>query len=162
MTEKEQKVLDTLQNLGIEYQRVEHPPVYTVEEANKLCILGGVGCKNLFLKDGKTKTYYLIVMVDSKRADMKTLSKKLEVSRLSFAKEEELHERLGLKPGEVTPFGLLQDDDGIVTVVLDDELDKADYVSFHPNVNTSTVLISYKDFLRFLEWKKNKVIKIEM
>jgi len=162
LTQNEQKVLEVLMNLGIEYRRVEHPPVYTVEEAKRICTFVETGCKNLFLKDNGGKNHYLVVMIDSKRADIKAISKQLNVSRLSFGKEEELYSLLGLKPGEVTPFGLLNDEDRAVTVVIDDELENLEYVSFHPNVNTSTLILAYRDFKRYLEWIKNKIEKIKI
>lgn len=162
MTQNERKVLEVLMDLGIEYRRVEHPPVYTVEEAKRLCAIVETGCKNLFLKDSGGKNHYLVVMQDSKKADIKAISKQLKVSRLSFGKEEELFDLLGLKPGEVTPFGLLNDEDRTVTVVIDDELENSEYVSFHPNVNTSTLILTYKDFERYLGWIENKVEKIKV
>lgn len=162
MTQNEHKVLGVLMNLKIEYKRVEHPPVYTVEEAKRLCTFIETGCKNLFLKDSGGKNHYLVVMLDSKKADIKAISKQLKVSRLSFAKEEELYSLLGLKPGEVTPFGLINDKDRMVTVVIDDELENSEFVSFHPNVNTSTLILTYRNFERYLEWVKNKVAKIKI
>ena len=160
MNQNEMKVIDVLVNLGIDYKKVEHPPVFTVEEAKRLCKIEGTGCKNLFLKENGRKNYYLIIMLDSKKADLKAISNQLKVSRLSFAKEEELYSLLGLKPGGVTPFGLLNDIDKVVTVVIDDELENSVFVSFHPNVNTSTLILRYRDFERYLEWSKNKVEKI--
>lgn len=160
--EKEQRVLEILTALKIEYVRVEHPPVYTVEEAKKLCPTIEGGCKNLFLKGPRGENYYLVIMIDTKIADMKAIGAQLEVSRLSFAKEEELYHLLGLKPGEVAPFGLLNNENKAVTVVIDDELEMLEQVSFHPNVNTSTLVMTYKDLMRYLEWQGNKVKKIKI
>ncbi len=157
MTNVEKEVIDILENLGIEYKRIEHPPVFTVSEANKICEIEGTGCKNLFLKT--TKNYYLAIIEDSKRADLKGISKQLKISRLSFANEEELVDLLGLKPGEVTPFGLIKDIDNEVIVIVDNELKKSNFVSFHPNVNTSTLTLKYDDFEKFLEWTGNIIIK---
>lgn len=161
MTNDEKKVMEVLMNLGIDYDRVEHPPVYTVEEANQLCSnIEATGCKNLFLKERGHKNYYLIVLLDDKRADLKSISKQLKISRLTFANEDELNSILGLNPGEVTPFGLLNDKEKEVNVIIDDELENSEFVSFHPNVNTSTLILRYKDFERYLEWTENKVEKI--
>lgn len=161
MTKDEKKVVDILKNLGIDYKRVEHPPVYTVEEAKRLCSnIEATGCKNLFMKERGHKNYYLVIMLDNKRADFKSISKQLKISRLTFANEDELNNILGLKPGEVTPFGLLNDKDKVVNVIIDNELENSTFVSFHPNVNTSTLILKYKDFERFLKWAKNKVKKI--
>ncbi len=157
MTEEEKKILDLLKNIEINYERVEHPPVFTVEEAKRLCKVKGTGCKNLFLKEKGNKNYYLVIMPDHKRANFKSISKQLQISKLSFANEEELFEFLGLKPGEVTPFGLINDINKKVNVILDGDLGNSKFVSFHPNVNTSTLILTYKDFERYLEWCHNKV-----
>lgn len=163
MAKDEKKVMDTLKNLGIDYRRVEHPPVYTVEEAKRLCSnIEATGCKNLFMKESFHKNYYLIIMLDNKRADFKSISKQLKISRLTFANENELNNILGLKPGEVTPFGLLNDKEKVVNVIIDDELENSKLVSFHPNVNTSTLILRYKDFEDYLEWTKNKVEKVKI
>lgn len=130
------KVLDVLMNLEIEYKRVEHPPVFTVEEAKLLCEIEATGCKNIFLKEKSHKNYYLFIILYYKRADLKSISKQLKISRLTFANEDELNNLLGLKPGEVTPFGLINNTDKIVNIIIDDELENSRFVSFHPNVNT--------------------------
>ena len=160
--QNEYKVLDTLNNMRIDYKRVEHPAVFTVEEAKKVCTFMETGCKNLFLKDSRGKSYYLIIMLDLKKANIRDISKQLGVSRLSFAKEEELYNVLGLKPGEVTPFGLLNDKNKEVTVVVDDELENMESVAFHPNINTSTLILKYQDFVKYLNLTENKVVKIKI
>ncbi len=160
MTEDEKHVLNLLENLGINYKRVKHPPVYTVEEANRLCNLEETGCKNLLLKEKRHGEYYLVIMLDCKRADFKSISKQLQISSLTFASEEELNNLLGLKPGEVSPFGLMNDNNNIVNVIIDNELENSEFVTFHPNVNTSTLILTYEDFEKYLEWSGNRVEKI--
>lgn len=118
--------------------------------------------QNLFLKERKHENYYLLIMLDYKRADFKEVSKQLNLSRLSFANEEELYFLLALNSGEVTPFGLLNDTDKIVNAILDNELENCKYVSFHPNTNTSTLVLRYKDFERYLEWSNNTVESFDL
>lgn len=149
--EREVKVLETLNNLNIEFERVEHPEVYTIEEAKKYCDFKAVGCKNLFLKDIKTKNYYLISMIDSKRADLKSIANQISVKKLTFAKAEELNNLLGSYPGEVSPFGLINDSEKEVTFLIDKELENMEKVAFHPNVNSATLLLKYNEFKKFLK-----------
>lgn len=156
--DKEKRVYEILENLNISYKRKEHPPVYTVEEAWKNCgNIPGVQCKNLFLRDRKGKNYYLVILIDSKRADLKKIASHLGVKDLSFASEERLGKILGLSRGSVTPFGLINDTEKIVHVLLDEELKNAEQVSFHPNVNTSTITICFSDFEKFLNWCGNDI-----
>lgn len=160
MTVEEKEVINVLEKLGIEYKRVEHRPVFTVAEAKKTCEIKGIGCKNLFLKTNQN--YYLVLMEDSKRANLKGISKQLNISRLSFASKKELDNLLGLKPGGVTPFGLINDTKNKVKVVIDNELEDENFVSFHPNVNTATVTLKFNDFEKFLEFTGNIIIKTKV
>lgn len=152
------EVLKYLDNLGIEYQCVEHPPVYTVEEARKHTgHLAGVHCKNLFLRNKKGSRHYLVVMEESKTADIKRLARKLGEDRLSFASERRLREHLNLEPGAVSPFGLINDPERKVKVVIDSDLKSPDMIYFHPNVNTATVGLSGPDWKRFLEQAGHRI-----
>lgn len=153
-------VLELLKELKIEYSCIDHEPVYTVEEAQSLSKLVPAGFKNLFLKDKASDRYYIAIMPEHKRADLKSMMKQLGAKRLSFANEEELYEILGLRPGSVTPFGLMNDTDNKVTVLLDEEMDTMEKVTFHPNVNTSTLILDRNDFDKYLDWTKHKVEKI--
>ena len=156
-TEIEQNVYDTLDQLNISYQRHEHPPVYTVDEAAKYWKgISGVHCKNLFMKNQKGKTHYLVVMKDSKKVDFKGLAKVVG-EKLSFASERRLEKYLGLKTGAVSPFGLINDAQHEVNVVVDSDLKASKKINFHPNVNTATVTIAYEDFEKFLESCGNSV-----
>lgn len=154
----EQEVYHVLEQLGIDYTVKQHPPVYTVEEVEKFWRdIPGTHCKNLFLRDQKGKKHYLVVMVHSKKVDMANLAGQIGDGRMSFASEERLKKHLGLTAGAVSPFGIINDPTGEVRVILDEELKGADKVSFHPNVNTATVTISFEDFERFLAHYKNPV-----
>jgi Ala-tRNA(Pro) deacylase len=155
---RELKVYEALDRLGISYKRHEHPPVFTVEQAVlHWRDIEGAHCKNLFVRNKPGRRHYLIIAEHLKPVDLPALAKKLGDSRLSFASEERLRRYLGLNPGEVSPFGLLEDDNREVIVIIDAGLRNATCVSFHPNVNTATITISYSDFEKFLAWRGNPV-----
>ncbi|GAA0731993.1 prolyl-tRNA synthetase associated domain-containing protein [Clostridium oceanicum] len=157
MNENEQKVYRVLNNLGIKYDKYEHEAVYTVDEAQKLNIsMPGKHCKNLFLRNRKGKIHYLLIIDECKKADLKSLQKQIKSTNLSFASEERLNKYLCLKPGSVTPFGLINNEDKSVQVLIDRDLIGSDEIYFHPNVNTVTIGISYNDFEAFLKHTGNK------
>ncbi|MGD2245681.1 MAG: prolyl-tRNA synthetase associated domain-containing protein [Candidatus Aminicenantes bacterium] len=152
-SEKEQNVYETLEKLDISYVRHEHPPVYTVEEAEQHWEnITGAHCKNLFLRNKKGNRHYLVVLDSSKRADLKALEKQLGEDRLSFASPERLMRYLGLEVGAVSPFGLINDTQKEVQVIIDQDLKEVDSINFHPNVNTATVGLSFSDFEKFLSF----------
>ncbi len=156
--EKEQKVYEILDNLGISYVRHEHPPVFTVEEAVQHWEgISGAHCKNLFLRNKKGDRHYLLIIEHTKRADLRTLTQQLGEDRLSFASAERLMRYLGLEEGAVSPFGLINDSQKEVQVVIDNNLKEAEQVNFHPNVNTATVGIGFSDFEKFLAYCGNPV-----
>jgi Ala-tRNA(Pro) deacylase len=159
MEERERRVYEALDGLGISYVRHEHPPVFTVAEA-VLAWKGieGAHCKNLFVRNKPGKRHYLVVAEHLKPVDLLALSHALGDSRLSFASEERLSRFLGLHPGEVSPFGLLFDENHEVIVVLDRDLEKAGFVNFHPNVNTATLTVAWSDLMKFLAARGNRVI----
>jgi Ala-tRNA(Pro) deacylase len=142
-----------LDKLDISYVCHEHPPVYTVEEAEQHWEnIMGAHCKNLFLRNKKGNRHYLVILGSSKRADLKALEKQLGEDRLSFASPERLMRYLGLEVGAVSPFGLINDTQKEVHVIIDQDLKEAESINFHPNVNTATVGLSFLDFERFLSF----------
>ena len=156
--ESEQKLYEVLKRLGISYIRHEHSPVFTVEEAEKHWEnISGAHCKNLFLRNKKGNRHYLVILESSKQADIKALTKKLGEDRLSFASAERLVRYLGLETGAVSPFGLINDSKKEVQVVIDQDLKKEERINFHPNVNTATVGVDFRDFERFLAWCGNSI-----
>lgn len=158
MTENEKKVYDTLNQLEIPFIRYEHPPVYTIPEVEELMLkIEGKHCKNLFVRNHHGNKHYLILVSQEKRADLKNIATQVGSTRLSFASEERLLKHLGLTPGAVTPLGLLNDEEKNVTVLIDEDLKKAERICLHPNVNTATVSILYDDFVKFLKWRGNEV-----
>jgi Ala-tRNA(Pro) deacylase len=157
-TEKEQRVYETLDSLGISYKRHEHPPVFTVEEAVKHWEgITGAHCKNLFLRNKKGNRHYLLIIEHTKRADLRILTQQLGEDRLSFGSAERLMRYLGLEEGSVSPFGLLNDSQKEVQVVIDKDLKGVERINFHPNINTVTVGIEFSDFEKFLESCGNPV-----
>jgi len=135
---------------GIGTSTVEHPPLFTVEESQALRgeIPGG-HTKNLFLKDKKDRIF-LVVAEEDAAIDMKSLHKRIDSARLSFGRPELLAEFLGVAPGSVTPFGVINDSAGRVTVILDASLLRHEKLNFHPLENTATTTIDRDDFLAFL------------
>ena len=149
---------DTLEKLNIEYEEISHSPVYTIEEAKQIsrCI-EGKGCKSLFLK--RKNKYYLVLIEEDKRADLKQICRTLGVSQLSFAGAENLKEILGLEQGSVTPLGIVNDYENKVLLLIDKEL-KGEKLLLHPNTNTKTISVSYEDLIRFVEEQKHSYIEI--
>ena len=147
---------------GIGYQRFEHPAVFTCEEAERLCPeMPGVGIKNLFLRDKDGKRHFLVVVGKDKNIDLKKLKELLGVSNLSFASAERLQKYLGLTPGSVTLLGVINDADGAVEVVIDQQL-WGQALQCHPLINTATLVIEAEGVKRFLEQTKHwpKVMEI--
>ncbi|HEX2725090.1 MAG TPA: prolyl-tRNA synthetase associated domain-containing protein [Beijerinckiaceae bacterium] len=137
--------------LGIETETFEHPPVFTVAESRsiKAAIAGGHS-KNLFLKDKKDRIF-LVVARDETRIDLKKLHETIGASgRLSFGSPDLLRATLGVEPGSVTPFALINDAERRVAVVLDASLMAFARVNFHPLINSMTTTIGSEDFLAFL------------
>jgi Ala-tRNA(Pro) deacylase len=158
LTSQEQRVYDRLAALGIVYVRHEHPPVATVEEAERYWSgIDASHCKNLFLRNQKGTRHYLVVMQHSKKADLRAVADQIGDGKLSFASPERLMTHLGLTPGSVSPFGLINDSEHAVRVVLDRDVKSAERVSFHPNINTRTLVVSAADFGRFLDACGNSV-----
>ena len=136
--------------LGVETRTRDHAPVHTVEEAQALRgeIPGG-HCKNLFLKDDKGNIW-LIVCLEEAQVDLKAAPAKIGSRRLSFGKPELLREVLGVEPGSVTPFGLINDTEKRVNVVLDAAMMAHELVNYHPLENTATTTIRSQDLVAFI------------
>jgi len=141
-----------LDSLGIAHKTVTHPPVFTVEEGRELrgAVEGG-HTKNLFLRD-KKGTVFLVVALENAVIDLKSLHRLLGATgRFSFGSPELMRELIGVEPGSVTPFSVINDKAGQVTVVLDAAMMEHKILNYHPLVNTGTTTISREGLLRFLE-----------
>ncbi len=138
--------------LGIEVETFEHPPLFTVEESRSLRgEIPGAHTKNLFLKDKKDR-YFLVTVEEDARVDLKTIHQTVGASgRVSFGSAEKLGALLGVAPGAVTVFGVLNDGEGKVTVVLDEPLMRHAVINAHPLHNEATTSIARADLLRFLQ-----------
>lgn len=140
-----------LDGMGIAYARVDHPPVYTVEEAERLVPpLEGAHTKNLFLRDKPGARHLLVSVGYDKSVDLKALGRLLGIPKLSFASGERLMRHLGVEPGAVTLLGAVNDRDGAVEVLVDRALWRAGRVKCHPLVNTATLSLKTADVERIL------------
>lgn len=162
MSQKRDLVLQTLAEQNIPYQLWEHPAVYTIEEMDALDLPAPEAVvKNLFLRDAKGRRYFLVVLSKEKQADLRALGERLGV-KLSFASSERLAACMGLEKGSVTPFGVLNDQERKVEVLLDQDLRTRPLVAVHPNENTATVALAPEDLLQVLEDHGNPVTWLEL
>ena len=158
----EAQFLEFLDAQHIPYQRVEHPPVYTCEEAERLRPkLPGVSTKNLFLRD-RQGTLYLVVTACEKKLDFQRLGQQMGASKLHFVSEDKLREILGLTRGSVTVMGLINDTEHRVQLWVDAEIWQEDSFLCHPLVNTATLLLSKSSLERFFELCGHSINLIEM
>ncbi len=152
MSDARQAVFDCLHLLGIAFDRYEHPAVHTVAEAEAHWQgIEAAHCKNLFLRNQKGDRHQLVIVTHAKPVDLRRVADQIGDGKLSFASPERLMKWLGLTPGSVSPFGLLNDPGRHVRVFLDSDLKKAERITFHPNDNTATLALSFADFERFLQ-----------
>jgi Ala-tRNA(Pro) deacylase len=162
MLQDQNQLLEVLSNIGIEYTNHEHPAVFTVEEADMHHDgIEGVHSKNLFFKD-KKKNLFLVVTLSDKPIQIKELAKKIGAKSPSFGKPELLMEVLGVIPGAVTPFAVINIQDQPVKIILDQDLMENDLLNFHPLVNTATTTIAPADLIKFMEHcgRTPEIIKI--
>ena len=145
------ELMTFLGNLGLATFTFDHEPVFTVEEAQKAHgNISGGHCKNLFCKDEKG-VLWLIVALEDARIDLKAAKDKIGSNRLTFGKPELLLEILGLEPGSVSPFGLINDTHVKTNVILDATMMKYEKLNFHPLKNDATTTISSADLVTFIK-----------
>jgi Ala-tRNA(Pro) deacylase len=146
-----QQLFARLDELGISHRTVEHPPVFTVEEAKALRgNLPGHHIKNLFLRN-KKEEMWLVVALEDRAVDLKRLGERLGAGRLSFGSPDRLRRRLGVEPGSVTPLAAINDQDRAVRLALDRALAEDGPINVHPLTNTMTTALSGGDLLRFFQ-----------
>jgi len=156
MENPQQLVLQTLESLGIGYDLYEHPPVPTIEQAMKHWKdIEASHCKNIFFRNHKGNRHYLVSLHYLQKLDIHDLEKRLKQGKLTFASPKRLLKYLGLTPGSVSPFGLINDTENHVHYFLDEQLKSAKKISFHPNINTASVVVQMSDFIRYLNWSGN-------
>ena len=144
------EIINYLDSLNIWYEVTFHEAVYNMEELSKIDLpYKDCDAKNLFVRDDKKKNYYLITVCGDKRVDLKKFKEKNNTRRLTFCSEVDLQDILGLTPGSVSPFGLLNDKELRVVFYLDKDLVKSeeDIIGIHPNNNTATVWIKSVDLI---------------
>ena len=147
-----QKVADTLNELGITFQIVEHEPALTTEQADHFIEgIEGVRTKTMFLTNKKKRNFYLVIMDDAKRLDMDVFKEFVEEKQIKMASAETLNDKMMLPPGVVSPFGLLNNEDKDIHVYFDKEIVSEERMSFHPNTNEKTIFINTEDLFTFLK-----------
>jgi Ala-tRNA(Pro) deacylase len=152
----QKELYELLEKLEIRFEYHEHPPLATIEDAIIHWKDYNSGrCKNIFFRNHKGNRHYLVILEHLRQLDIHDLEKRLRQGKLSFASDQRLKKYLGLDPGSVSPFGLINDKENHVHLFIDEKLKGSDRLAFHPNVNTATLVISKTDFLRFLDYTGN-------
>ena len=147
-TENEIKVYDFLDKINLKYKTLKHPVAFTMEECQKVRDkIGAPVAKNLFLCNKQQTQFYLLIMPAEKVFKTKYLSSQINSARLSFADENHMMAKLGVKPGSVTPMGLLNDKETQVKLLIDEDLRKEGQFACHPCINSASVVMSFKDFI---------------
>ena len=161
MTENE--LIDLLAQLKITYQRFNHPPVYTCEQADfYLKNAPGAGTKNLFLCAEKSDEIYLLMVDESKRVDINGLARQLGIKKLHFGSSEKMVSCLGVEPGAVTLLAVVNDTQKRVNILIDRDLWLAESVQCHPLTNTATLVIGIPDIERFLNQTGHSITLVEV
>jgi len=153
---KRAEVLSYLNERNIAYDLYEHPPVPTVEEALPYWKdIDSAHCKNLFFRNHKGNRHYLVILDHRRQLNIKDLEQKLKQGKISFASPKRMERYLGLGAGSVSAFGIINDHENHVHLFIDEALKSSKRISFHPNENNATLVISFASFLRFLESSGN-------
>ena len=140
-----------LEQHNVEFERTDHPPVYTCEQAEKLVPpMRGADTKNLFVRDKKGRNHFLVIVGYEKSVDLKALSRELGMSGLSLGSADRLQNHLGVEPGSVSLLAIANDQLSQVEIIIDEKLWVADRWKCHPLVNTSTLSLSRNDVERIL------------
>lgn len=150
--DKERPLLALLDRLQLPYVRIAHAAVYTMSDSAALDLdLPGVRCKNLFLHDKKKRQFFLLTTTPDKTVDLKALAASLDCPRLSFASPETLATKLGIGAGALSPLALVNDQDGAVQLLFDQDLEAQPVLCFHPLVNTATLCLTREAFTAFTD-----------
>jgi Ala-tRNA(Pro) deacylase len=152
----QEELYTLLGKLSINFEYHEHPPLATINDAVIHWKDYNSGrCKNIFFRNHKGDRHYLVILEHLRQLDIHDLEKRLRQGKLTFASDQRLKKYLGLEPGSVSPFGLINDREKNVHLFIDEKLNESERLAFHPNVNTATLVISKPDFLRFLDYTGN-------
>ena len=159
----EKPVYEVLDRMNIPYMRVEHEATASCAAADEVMgDLTGTPSKSLFLTNKKKTEFWLILMNGNKPLNIKEFSPLVGEKHLSFAPEEKMVEKLGLTPGNVSVFGLINNTEHDVHVVADTQLRQRDKITFHPNINTRTIEIPTEDMYRFIQEMGNPFEEITL
>ncbi len=152
-------LLEILSAKALDFQIHDHDPLFTVEDSEKLRgEIKGAHTKNLFLKN-KKNNFFLFSCDENAKVDLKRFSKSIEAKNLSFANSEYLEKLLGIKPGSVSPYALLNDKHNVVDFYIDEKLYRSEKINYHPLINTTTITTKTSEFIKFL-LENNKKIHI--
>ena len=162
--EKEIRTYDFLDSLGVDYDRIDHEPVMTMEVCEEIDrALGATICKNLFLCNRQQTEFYLLMMPGDKPFKTKDLSAQIGSSRLSFATPETMEKYLDITPGSLSVLGLMNDKARSVRLLIDRDVTEGEYIGCHPCVNTSSLKIATKDIMNiFLPNTKHTVKTVHL
>ncbi len=157
------KLYELLKQLEITFDYYEHPPVPTVEEAAIYWKdIEATHCKNLFFRNHKGNRHYLVILEYSHSLAIRDLEQRLKQGKLTFASPDRMMRFLGVTPGSVSPMGLINDREHHVHLFLDEQIKTSKTISFHPCINTASIVISYSDFIRFLEHLGNSYEYVQL
>lgn len=152
----QKELYELFEKLSVNFEYHEHPPLATIEDAIVHWKDYNAGrCKNIFFRNHKGDRHYLVILEHLQQLNIHDLERRLRQGKLSFASDQRLKKYLGLEPGSVSPFGLINDNEKHVHLFIDEKLKQSDRLAFHPNVNTATIIVSKSDFLRFLSHSGN-------
>jgi Ala-tRNA(Pro) deacylase len=144
------------EKLNIQFEYHEHPPLATIEDTKTHWKNYNSGrCKNIFFRNHKGDRHYLVILEHLRQLNIRDLEKRLKQGKLTFASDFRLKKYLGIEPGSVSPFGLINDYEKHVHLFIDEKLKEFDRLTFHPNINTASLVLSKSDFLKFLEYTGN-------
>lgn len=148
-----QQVANKLQELGIPFDVVEHPPAFTTEQADRYIEgMEGVRTKSMFLTNKKKTQYYLLIMDDQKSLDMDLFKGLVSANRIRMASLDSLAEKMSLSAGTVSPFGLLNNPERDIQIYFDKDIVSEDIMTFHPNTNEKTIFVATRDLFKFLTY----------
>lgn len=151
LSKKAAEICTYLEKLGIEFSLVTHAPAFTIEECTEVeKLIGGKICKNLFLQTTSGSVYYMLMLDGKKKFVTKDVSKKLGSSRLSFAPPEAMEKILKTSPGSLSVTSLIFDKEKRVTLAIDSDILKGEYICCHPSDNTATLKIKTSDIMKKL------------
>jgi Ala-tRNA(Pro) deacylase len=152
----QKELYELLEKLSVTFEYHEHPPVATIEDAKIYWENIDSGkCKNIFFRNHKGNRHYLVILDHLRQLNISDLEKRLKQGKLSFASDLRLKKYLGVEPGSVSPFGLINDKDHHVHLFIDQKLNDYNRLLFHPNINTASLIVTKSDFLRILEYNGN-------